>query len=76
NSRNNPLRPPQVHVDVLHQPHSGKTSLIGMMIESHLFDGRQPLGETLQYGVSVTDGGLGGEGTERLLRRAVDRLRY
>ncbi|KPY89154.1 3-deoxy-7-phosphoheptulonate synthase [Pseudomonas syringae pv. tagetis] len=76
NSGKNPLRQPQVFDDVLDQRLSGNTSLIGMMIESHLFDGCQPLGETLQYGVSVTDGCLGWEGTERLLRRAVDRLRY
>ncbi|NVL44575.1 3-deoxy-7-phosphoheptulonate synthase, partial [Pseudomonas syringae pv. actinidiae] len=51
-------------------------SLIGMMIESHLLDGCQALGETLQYGVSVTDGCLGWTATEQLLREAVDRLRY
>lgn len=64
-----------VFEDVLEQRLSGNTSLIGMMIESHLFDGCR-IGETLQYGVSVTDGCLGWEGTEQLLRRAVDRLRY
>ena len=76
NSGKDPLRQPGVFEDVLEQRLSGNTSLIGMMIESHLFDGCQALGETLQYGVSVTDGCLGWEGTEQLLRRAVDRLRY
>lgn len=76
NSGKDPLRQPGVFEDVLEQRLSGNTSLIGMMIESHLFDGCQALGGTLQYGVSVTDGCLGWEGTERLLRRAVDRLRY
>jgi 3-deoxy-7-phosphoheptulonate synthase len=47
-----------------------------MMLESHLFEGCQPLSNSLQYGVSVTDGCLGWEGTEQLLRQAVDKLRY
>jgi len=46
-----------------------------MMIESHLFEGCQPLGSSLKYGVSVTDGCLGWSSTEALLRRAADQLR-
>lgn len=76
NSGKDPLRQPQVFDDVLQQRLQGNTSLIGMMVESHLFDGCQPLSKTLEYGVSVTDGCLGWTGTEQLLRRAVDRLRY
>ncbi|MFJ4143021.1 3-deoxy-7-phosphoheptulonate synthase [Pseudomonas sp. NPDC089734] len=76
NSGKDPLRQPQVFNDVLEQRLQGDTSLIGMMLESHLFEGCQPLSETLQYGVSVTDGCLGWEGSEQLLRQAVDRLRY
>ncbi|WP_439851708.1 3-deoxy-7-phosphoheptulonate synthase [Pseudomonas syringae] len=76
NSGKDPLRQPQVFNDVLEQRLLGDTSLIGMMLESHLFDGCQPLGGTLKYGVSVTDGCLGWTGTEQLLRGAVDRLRY
>ena len=76
NSGKDPLRQPQVFNDVLEQRLQGDKSLIGMMLESHLFDGCQPLSETLQYGVSVTDGCLGWEGSEQLLRQAVDRLRY
>ncbi|MBC3953564.1 MULTISPECIES: 3-deoxy-7-phosphoheptulonate synthase [Pseudomonas] len=76
NSGKDPLRQPQVFNDVLQQRLQGDTSLIGMMIESHLFDGCQPLSGTLEYGVSVTDGCLGWTGTEQLLRHTVDRLRY
>jgi 3-deoxy-7-phosphoheptulonate synthase len=61
--------------DVLEQRLQGDRSLIGMMIESHLFEGCQPLGPSMRYGVSVTDGCLGWNGTELLLRRAADRLR-
>jgi 3-deoxy-7-phosphoheptulonate synthase len=46
-----------------------------MMIESHLFEGCQPLSPLLRYGVSVTDGCLGWTGTEQLLLQAAERLR-
>jgi 3-deoxy-7-phosphoheptulonate synthase len=49
--------------------------LIGMMLESHLFEGCQPLSESLRYGVSVTDGCLGFDATERLLLDAAHRIR-
>ncbi|EPJ88199.1 phospho-2-dehydro-3-deoxyheptonate aldolase [Pseudomonas sp. CFII64] len=76
NSGKDPLRQPHVFRDVLAQRLQGDTSLIGMMLESHLFEGCQPLSESLRYGVSVTDGCLGWDDTEQLLRDAVDRLRY
>ncbi|WCM49038.1 3-deoxy-7-phosphoheptulonate synthase [Pseudomonas sp. WJP1] len=75
NSSKDPLRQPAVFNDVLEQRLQGDRSLIGMMIESHLFEGCQPLGSSLQYGVSVTDGCLGWSATEQLLRQAADRLR-
>jgi 3-deoxy-7-phosphoheptulonate synthase len=76
NSGKDPLRQPQVFNDVLAQRLQGDQSLIGMMIESHLFEGCQPLSGSLRYGVSVTDGCLGWDGTEQLLQAAVDKLRY
>jgi 3-deoxy-7-phosphoheptulonate synthase len=75
NSGKDPLRQPAVFNDVLEQRLQGDRSLIGMMIESHLFEGCQALGSSLQYGVSITDGCLGWTGTEHLLRQAADRLR-
>lgn len=76
NSGKDPSRQPHVLRDVLQQRLQGDRSLIGMMLESHLFDGCQPLGPNLKYGVSVTDGCLGWSSTEQLLLEAVDRLRY
>ncbi|WP_341523902.1 3-deoxy-7-phosphoheptulonate synthase [Pseudomonas sp. G.S.17] len=76
NSGKDPLRQPHVFRDVLAQRLQGDTSLVGMMLESHLFEGCQPLSEFLRYGVSVTDGCLGWNDTEQLLRDAVDKLRY
>ncbi|WP_434577371.1 3-deoxy-7-phosphoheptulonate synthase [Pseudomonas sp. Z5-35] len=75
NSGKNPLRQPQVFDDVLEQRLQGNRALIGMMLESHLFEGCQPLGPAMRYGVSVTDGCLGWESTEQMLRQAHRRLR-
>jgi len=46
-----------------------------VMLESHLFDGCQPLKGELRYGVSITDGCLGWDSTARALRDAAGRLR-
>ncbi|WP_053143896.1 3-deoxy-7-phosphoheptulonate synthase [Pseudomonas sp. P97.38] len=74
NSGKDPLRQPQVFNDVLEQRLHGNRALIGMMLESHLFEGCQPLGPAMRYGVSVTDGCLGWDATERLLREAHRKL--
>ena len=74
NSSKDPLRQPFVFNDVLEQRLQGDLSLIGMMLESHLFEGCQPLSASLRYGVSVTDGCLGFSATEQLLLEAARRL--
>lgn len=75
NSGKNPLRQPQVLQEVIDQRLAGDASLRGVMLESHLFDGCQPLGDELRYGVSITDGCLGWSSTEQLLQRAAEHLR-
>ncbi len=48
-------------------------AIAGFMLESHLFAGKQPLGDDrslLSYGVSITDPCLGWEETESLLKWA------
>ncbi|WP_447797292.1 3-deoxy-7-phosphoheptulonate synthase [Pseudomonas moraviensis] len=74
NSGKDPLRQPAVFNDVLEQRLRGDRSLIGMMLESHLFEGCQPLSNSLRYGVSITDGCLGFGATEQLLTDAARRL--
>jgi len=74
NSGKDPLRQPAVFNDVLEQRLRGDRSLIGMMLESHLFEGCQPLSNSLRYGVSITDGCLGFDATEQLLTDAARRL--
>jgi len=57
--------------DVAQQIAGGETAIIGVMIESHLVEGNQNLesGEPLVYGKSVTDGCIGWEDTETVLRQ-------
>jgi 3-deoxy-7-phosphoheptulonate synthase len=58
---------------VLRHRRAGDTATIGMLVESHLFEGKQPIPKVrsdLRYGVSVTDECLGWEATEAMLRRA------
>ena len=71
NSGKDPLRQPQVFNEVLQQRLQGDRSIVGMMLESHLFEGCQALGKApLRYGVSITDGCLGWEATDNLLSHA------
>jgi 3-deoxy-7-phosphoheptulonate synthase len=56
---------------VIQQRVEGTRSLIGLMVESHLFEGSQPIPndlKDLRYGVSLTDSCIGWETTERMLR--------
>jgi 3-deoxy-7-phosphoheptulonate synthase len=56
---------------VIQQRVEGTKSVIGMMVESHLNEGSQPIKSSpaeLQYGVSITDSCIGWETTERMLR--------
>jgi len=55
----------------------GNQSIVGLMLESNLFEGSQPVPEDLsqlKYGVSVTDACIGWEETEQLLRNASEKL--
>ncbi|WP_438279420.1 3-deoxy-7-phosphoheptulonate synthase [Pseudomonas alabamensis] len=74
NSGKDPARQPAVLREVLAQREAGDRSLVGVMLESHLFDGCQALGKgPLKYGVSITDGCLGWDSTEAALLDAARR---
>jgi 3-deoxy-7-phosphoheptulonate synthase len=76
NARKDHRRQPEVLHDVLAQRQDGETALAGLMLESHLREGNQPLVPgMLRHGVSVTDACIGWETTERLLLGAAARLR-
>jgi 3-deoxy-7-phosphoheptulonate synthase len=62
---------------VIEQRISGTRSLIGLMVESHLNEGNQPIPKSLKdlrYGVSITDSCIGWEATERMLRWGYEML--
>lgn len=64
--------------DVINQRIGGNKAIIGLMLESHLEEGRQDIGENradLRYGVSITDACISWETTEDLIRSAHDQLR-
>ncbi len=68
---------PFVFKSVLDQRLEGNTSIIGMMLESNLFEGNQKFSKDsgkLQYGVSITDECISWETTERLLLCAYEQL--
>jgi 3-deoxy-7-phosphoheptulonate synthase len=63
--------------DVLSQRVAGDRSIVGMMLESNIHPGNQPVNSDrsrLEYGVSVTDGCIGWDETEELLLEAHARL--
>ncbi|UXY15675.1 3-deoxy-7-phosphoheptulonate synthase AroG [Chitiniphilus purpureus] len=85
NSRKDYRRQVEVCNDVCAQISAGNDGIVGVMVESHLVEGRQDLveGKGLCYGQSITDGCIGWEATEQLLanlanavaeRRAFSRL--
>ncbi|MFB2639568.1 3-deoxy-7-phosphoheptulonate synthase AroG [Shewanella bicestrii] len=55
--------------DVAEQVAAGNKAIFGVMVESHLVEGRQDLieGQALCYGQSITDACIGWDDTERLL---------
>lgn len=75
NSGKNALRQPQVLESVIAQRLAGQSVLRGVMLESHLFEGAQPLAADLQYGVSITDACLGWDSTRQVLLQAAEQLR-
>lgn len=59
--------------DVLEQRRGGGDGIVGLMLESHLFAGNQPIdGGELRYGVSVTDACIDWSETETLLNEAAE----
>lgn len=71
NTNKDPSLQPLVADNVANQIIAGNSSLIGLMIESHINPGKQAMGQdpaTLDYGVSITDGCIGWDDTAACLR--------
>jgi len=69
---------PLVMKDVVNQVRLGNTSLVGIMVESNLVEGKQTIPQDLSkliYGCSVTDACVGWETTEEMILEAADALR-
>ena len=63
--------------DVVSQRANGNHDIAGLMIESHLFPGKQTLKEdpsSLDYGVSITDACIGWDETQTLLTESFSTL--
>ncbi|MFB2734573.1 3-deoxy-7-phosphoheptulonate synthase AroG [Shewanella mangrovisoli] len=69
NSSKQYQRQMEVANDVAEQVAAGNKAIFGVMVESHLVEGRQDLieGQALCYGQSITDACIGWDDTERLL---------
>lgn len=65
NSRKEYARQMEVAQDVAEQLRNGENNIMGVMVESHLVEGRQDKPQT--YGQSITDACIGWEATEQLL---------
>ncbi|HVU08579.1 MAG TPA: 3-deoxy-7-phosphoheptulonate synthase [Verrucomicrobiae bacterium] len=77
NSEKQHTRQEDVWKSVIQQRVEGTKSLIGLMVESSLFEGNQPIPKNpkdLKYGVSITDSCIGWETTERMLRWGYENL--
>jgi len=72
NSNKDHNRQPIVFREVIRQRTAGNSGVIGLMLESHLNEGNQSLGNPadLKYGVSITDACINWETTKTLLREA------
>lgn len=73
NSNKRHAQQEEVARSVIAQRVAGNRALIGLMLESYLEEGNQPLPKTpadLRYGVSITDACLSWQSTERVLREA------
>jgi len=73
NSMKKPELQPLVFRDCVHQIIEGNNSIVGLMLESNLVAGNQPIPEDksrLVYGCSVTDPCIGWDTTAKLLRES------
>jgi 3-deoxy-7-phosphoheptulonate synthase len=78
NSCKDPKNQPLVLNSCVDQILDGNRSIIGAMLESHLHEGNQPFPKNLKdlvYGVSITDGCIDWETTERIVLEARDRVK-
>jgi len=79
NSAKKPELQPLVLQDCIHQIIEGNRSIVGLMIESNIVAGNQPIPadlSQLRYGCSVTDACLDWDTTEEAILRAHETLKH
>lgn len=77
NSSKDHTRQPLVASDIFEQICNGNRSIMGIMLESHLFEGNQSSSlprEQMRYGVSVTDACINWQDTQELLRQGAVKI--
>lgn len=77
NSHKDPSLQPLVFLNVVNQLIEGNQSIVGLMLESNIGAGNQPIPadlSQLKYGVSVTDGCIDWPTTEKALLEAHEKL--
>lgn len=67
NSGKDEMRQMAVVNEVARQIVAGNRDIVGIMLESHLHQGKQAVSSTMRYGVSITDACLGFDDTANLL---------
>ncbi|NIN61173.1 MAG: 3-deoxy-7-phosphoheptulonate synthase AroG [Gammaproteobacteria bacterium] len=74
NSRKQPRLQLEVGRDIATQIADGERHIFGVMIESHLVEGRQDVeeGKDLTYGQSITDACIGWDDTEKLISQLAE----
>ena len=78
NSSKQPELQPLVMENVTNQILEGNRSIVGLMLESHINKGNQPIPDDLsrlEYGVSVTDGCIDWDTTQSAVRNMRDMLK-
>jgi 3-deoxy-7-phosphoheptulonate synthase len=77
NSSKDYRRQAEVARDIARQIESGERRIIGVMVESHLVEGRQELesAKTLVFGQSITDGCLGWDDSRGALETLADAVK-
>ena len=78
NSNKNYVNQPIVWNNLIQQRLDGNGTIRGLMLESHLVEGRQEIPEDksqLKYGVSITDACIGWEMTEKLILSTHEKLK-
>ena len=73
NSNKDYRRQPEILDNLVRQIAGGNRGIVGLMLESNIYEGRQDFSgnpKSLRYGVSITDGCISWDTTERAIRDA------